>query len=67
MKQEPGKDIFTETSRMKHMDCMQFREVLHELERPGTEGDALCERALAHAESCSDCAAQLTEMESLSF
>jgi hypothetical protein len=67
MKEEPGKDIFTEVYRMKHMDCTQFREVLHELERPGAEGDALCERALAHAESCSDCAAQLTEMESLSF
>jgi predicted anti-sigma-YlaC factor YlaD len=67
MKEEPGKDVFTEVNRMKHMDCTQFREVLHELERPGAEGDALCERALAHAESCSDCAAQLTEMESLSF
>lgn len=67
MKQEPGKDIFAEVNRMKRMDCMQFREVLHELDRPGAEGDALCERALAHAESCSDCAAQLTEMESLSF
>jgi hypothetical protein len=67
MKEESGKDIFTELNRMKHMDCTQFREVLHELERPGAEGDALCERALAHAESCSDCAAQLTEMEALSF
>jgi hypothetical protein len=67
MKEESGKDIFIEMNRMKHMDCTQFREVLHELERPGAESDALCERALAHAESCSDCAAQLTEMESLSF
>jgi predicted anti-sigma-YlaC factor YlaD len=67
MKSEPEKDSFSEMQRMKSMDCMQFREVLHELDRPGAEGDALCERALAHAESCSDCAAQLTEMESLSF
>src|SRR5580658_3766092 len=67
MKEDPGKDIFTEVNRTNHMDCMQFREVLHELDRPGADGDALCERALAHAESCSDCAAQLTEMESLSF
>ena len=67
MKPDPGEDVFTGVDRMKHMDCMQFREVLHELDRPGAEGDALCERALAHAESCSDCAAQLTEMESLSF
>jgi anti-sigma factor RsiW len=67
MKEGSGKDIFAQMNRMKHMDCMQFREVLHELDQPGAEGDALCERALAHAESCSDCAAQLTEMESLSF
>jgi len=67
MKADRGKDIFTAVNRMKHMDCMQFREVLHDLDRPGAEVDALCERALAHAESCSDCAAQLTEMESLSF
>ncbi len=49
------------------MDCAQFQEVLHELDRPGTEGDALCERALAHAECCSDCAALMTEVESLDF
>ena len=49
------------------MDCAQFQEVLHELDRPGTEGDALCERALAHAEYCSDCAALMTEVESLDF
>jgi len=49
------------------MDCAQFQEVLHELDRPGTEGEALCERALAHAECCSDCAALMTEVESLDF
>ncbi len=32
------------------MDCAQFQEVLHELDRPGTEGETQCERALAHAE-----------------
>jgi hypothetical protein len=67
MKEDRGKDIFTAMNRMNDMDCMQFREVAHELDRPGAEGDALCERALAHAESCSDCAALLTEIESLSF
>jgi hypothetical protein len=41
--------------------------VLHELDRPGAEGDALCERALAHAELCSDCATLLIEVESLDF
>jgi len=67
MRQEPGKDIFTEMQRMNRMDCAQFQEVLHELDRPGTEGATLCERALAHAESCSDCATLLIEVESLDF
>jgi len=67
MKQEPGKDIFTEMQRMNRMDCAQFQEVLHELDRPGTEGATLCERALAHAESCGDCATLLIEVESLDF
>jgi hypothetical protein len=67
MKQESGKEDFAEAKRMNRMDCAQFQEVLHELDRPGTEGGALCERALAHAEFCSDCAALLTEVESLDF
>jgi hypothetical protein len=67
MKQEPGKDIFKEVQRMNRMDCAQFQEVLHELDRPGNEGEALCERALAHAELCSDCATLLIEVESLDF
>jgi hypothetical protein len=41
--------------------------VLHELDRPGTQGGALCERALAHAEICGDCATLLIEVESLDF
>ena len=52
---------------MNRMDCARFQEVLHELDRPETEGGALCERALAHAELCSDCATLLTEVESLDF
>jgi hypothetical protein len=67
MKQDPGKDIFTEVKRTKRMDCAQFQEVLHELNRPGTEGATLCDRALAHAELCGDCAVLLTEVESLDF
>ena len=67
MKQKPGKDIFTEVQRMNRMDCAQFQQVLHELDRPGTEGATLCERALAHAESCSGCATLLIEVESLDF
>lgn len=67
MKRDPGKDIFTEVKRTNRMDCAQFREVLHELNRPGTEGATLCDRALAHAELCGDCAVLLTEVESLDF
>jgi hypothetical protein len=47
------------------MDCAQFEEIVHDLERPGTEGFALRDSALAHAESCSQCARLMTEVESL--
>ncbi len=67
MKQDPGKDVFREVKRTNRMDCAQFQEVLHELNRPGTEGATLCDRALAHAELCGNCAVLLTEVESLDF
>jgi hypothetical protein len=51
--------------QVEPMDCTQFGEVIHDLERPGTEGFALREAALAHAESCSQCARLMTETESL--
>ncbi len=47
------------------MDCSQFEKIIHDLERPGTEGFALREAAIAHAESCSQCARLMTETESL--
>jgi len=47
------------------MDCAQFESIVHDIERPGTEGFALREGALAHAESCSRCARLMTEAESL--
>jgi len=49
------------------MDCAQFGEIVHELDRPGTAGPALRESALAHAESCSRCAQLLTETEALNL
>jgi hypothetical protein len=49
------------------MDCSQFEEMVHDLDRPGTPGLALREVALAHAESCSDCARLMTDAESLDF
>ena len=67
MKQDSSKEIFTEMQRTNRMDCAQFQEVLHELGRPESEGAMLCERALAHAETCSACATLLTEVESLDF
>jgi hypothetical protein len=47
------------------VDCAQFENIVHEIERPGTEGFALRESALTHAESCSSCARLMTEAESL--
>ena len=47
------------------MDCAQFEEFLHDLDRPGTEGFARREAALTHAESCSRCAILVMQSESL--
>jgi hypothetical protein len=49
------------------MDCAEFRDVLHELDRPGTRGAAAFESAMAHAEACGDCGILLVEEESLEF
>ena len=49
------------------MDCRQFEEVVHDLDRPGAPGLALREVALAHAESCGSCARLLTDSEALGF
>lgn len=47
------------------MDCSQFREVVADVDRPGVLSADLRERALAHAETCSECGQLLTETESL--
>jgi len=49
------------------MDCAQFEDIVHELDRPETQGPELREAALIHAESCGRCAVLLTEAESLDF
>jgi hypothetical protein len=49
------------------MDCAEFRDVLHELDRPGTRGAAEFENAITHAESCGACGVLLVEEESLDF
>jgi len=49
------------------MDCVEFNEIYHDLDRPGTSGFRFRERALAHAESCSSCGLLLTDGEALDF
>jgi len=55
----------SEMEEMNSMQCVEFEEIVHDLDRPGTHGVSLRERALAHAESCAHCARLLTETESL--
>jgi hypothetical protein len=49
------------------MNCAEFQEILHDMDRPGTAGLAQRESALAHAESCGSCGRLLTEAEALDF
>jgi hypothetical protein len=49
------------------MNCSQFQEILHDLDRPGTEGFAARDAAFLHAESCDLCTQLLTQSESLDF
>jgi hypothetical protein len=51
----------------ERMDCAEFRDVLHELDRPGTPGAASLDGAMEHAEACGDCGVLLVEAESLGF
>lgn len=55
----------SESEEMNRMDCSQFREVLHDLDRPEMRGVALRDLALAHAENCYGCAYLITESEAL--
>jgi hypothetical protein len=66
MKEDPVDDNKT-GEKMIRLDCAQFEEILHELDRPGTSGAALRESALGHAEGCSRCGALVTESEALDF
>lgn len=55
------------SEELVRMNCTQFEEVLHDMDRPGTAGLAMRERALAHAEQCGHCGLLLIESESLDF
>ena len=52
---------------VRAMDCVQFREIYHDLDRPGTSGFRFRERALGHAETCAGCGVLLTDGEALDF
>lgn len=56
-----------ENEGVARMNCSQFEEILHDLDRPGTRGLALRDVALAHAEICTPCAQLMTDAESLDF
>ena len=56
-----------EGEEVMQIGCAQFQDVLQDLDRPGTQGLALRESALAHAESCAHCARLMTQAESLDF
>jgi hypothetical protein len=47
------------------MNCAEFEEVLHDLDRAGTPGLKQREEALAHAQACPRCALLMIEAESL--
>ncbi len=53
--------------KLNPVDCVEFGELLPDLDRPGTRGHDLSEEILAHAEICAPCAALMMEAESLNF
>jgi len=50
-----------------HVDCAQFREIVHDMDREGTQGYELRASALDHAETCGACSTLLTDVEALDF
>jgi hypothetical protein len=49
------------------MNCSEFDELFHDLDRPRTIASRESELALAHAEACARCARLLTEAEALNY
>lgn len=49
------------------MNCSEFAEIVHELDRPGTLGFGARDAAFTHAESCDRCTELLTQSEALDF
>jgi hypothetical protein len=54
-------------SKEVQVDCAQFREMVHDMDREGTHGYELRASALDHAEACGECSALLGDVESLDF
>ena len=49
------------------MNCAEFAQLVHDLDRPGSKGYEQREATLNHAESCGNCGVLLIENESLDF
>lgn len=49
------------------MDCVQFRELVHDFGRAGTAGGAMRGAVLAHAENCPQCGSLLEKVTLLDF
>jgi hypothetical protein len=62
-----GTNVTKSNDERAPMDCAEFRDLLHELDRPGTPGAAKFDSAMLHAEGCGDCGVLLVEEESLGF
>ena len=62
-----GTNVTKSNHERAPMDCTEFRDLLHELDRPGTPGAAKFDSAMLHAEGCGDCGVLLVEEESLGF
>ncbi len=55
------------SEKLNPVDCIEFGELLPDIDRPGTRGHELSEEIIAHAEICAPCSAMMMESESLSF
>jgi hypothetical protein len=53
--------------KMNPVDCIEFGELLPDIDRPGTRGHELSEEIIAHAEICAPCSSMMMEAESLNF
>jgi hypothetical protein len=55
------------SEKLNPVDCIEFGELLPDIDRPGTRGHELSEEIIAHAEICAPCSATMMEAEALNF